>query len=461
MATVKQENIGKQHDKITITLQVEDYMPSFEKSLKQYAKTANIPGFRKGMVPVGMVKKQYGQSVFTDEVLRVAGTKLEEHLVANKAEIFARPIPSASQEQIKFDMNNPSEFVFEFEIGTKPEFSIPLLSGKETMPFHKIKVTDEMLDEEIEKLQYKSGTMTDPEEISGGDNVINVVFEETDGKGTVIEGGIKKDNSLLVKYFTANTIESLKGKKANDSIEVCLGDAFDPKVLPAILRDLDLNPTDDTAKAKYVRVQITKVGLVEKAELNKEMFDKIYPGRNIETEQQFKDELKAEIQQYWNVQSRNRLHNEIFERLVHETPIDLPVDFLKRWMSVGGEKYKSPEQVEKEFGTFEHQLRWQLVSDRLIEQHQLQVSNAEMEMGARSQIMSYFSQMGSMPEMDEEWVGPFVKKQLADSKFADELHNRIVTDKLFNQIESMLNIQEEEVSLEEFSNLPSSHHHHH
>jgi trigger factor len=130
-------------------------------------------------------------------------------------------------------------------------------------------------------------------------------------------------------------------------------------------------------------------------------------------------------------------------------------------MSVGGEKYKSPGQVDKEFGSFEHQLRWQLISDRVIEESQIQVSNDEMEMGARSQIMSYFSQMGSMPQMDEEWVGPFVKKQLADKKYADELHNRIVTDKLFNQLESQLTIQETEVSLEEFSKLPTSHHHHH
>jgi trigger factor len=461
MPTVTQENIGANHEKITVKLQVEDYMPSFEKALKQYAKNANIPGFRKGMVPAGLVKKQYGQSVFSDEVMRVASASLEKHLIDNKAEIFAQPIPAASQENVKFDYNNPVEFTFEFEVGTKPAFTIPLLSGSETIPFHKIIVSDEMLNDEVEKLQYKAGNMTDPEEITSEDNVLNIIFEETDENGSPIEGGIKKDNSLLAKYFSSELFEKLKGKKANDTINLHLKNAFDEKILPAILKDLDLDPADASSKEKHFNMQITKVGLVEKAELSKDMFDKIYPGRNIETEQQFKDELKAEIQQYWNMQSRNRMHNEIFERLVHETPIELPVNFLKRWMSVGGEKYKSLEQVDKEFGSFEHQLRWQLISDRVIEESKIQVSNDEMEMGARSQIMSYFSQMGSMPQMDEEWVGPFVKKQLADKKYADELHNRIVTDKLFNQLESQLTIQETEVSLEEFSKLPTSHHHHH
>lgn len=461
MASVKQENIGAQHEKITINLTREDYLPSFEKALKQYAKTANIPGFRKGMVPVGMVKKQYGQSVFNDEVLRIAGSKLEEHLIANKAEIFARPVPSASQEHIRFDMNNPEDFTFEFEIGTRPEFQIPLLSGSETMPLHKVIVTEEMLNEEVEKLQYKAGDMTEPEAITGGDNVVNVVFEEINEQGQPVEGGIKKDNSLLVKYFSAAIQEQLMGKKSEDAIEFTLESSFDEKLLPAILRDLELNPQDPEAAKKRFKMLITKVGLVEKAAIDKELFEKIYPGRNIETEQQFRDELKAEIQQYWLVQSRNRLHNELFERLVHETPIELPVAFLKRWMSVGGEKYKSPEEVDREFGGFEHQLRWQLISDKLIEEHQLQVTNEELEGAARAQIMSYFSQMGSMPSMDAEWVDPFVKKQLADRKFTDELHNRIITDKLFSTLELRVNLQEVEVSLDEFSKLPTSHHHHH
>jgi len=461
MATVSQENIGLQHEKITVQLDIHDYFPSYEKALKQYAKNANIPGFRKGMVPLGMIKKQYGQSVFNDEVLRIAGAKLEEHLVSNKAEIFARPIPAASQENIKFDMNNPQDFTFEFEIGTRPLFSIPLLTGSETMPFHKIIVSDEMLNEELEKLQYKAGNMTDPEDVTGEDNVLNVVFEEVDATDNIVENSIKKDNSLLVKYFNSTIQQQLIGKKADDSLIIALSESFDEKILPAILKDLDLNPTDAEAKTKRFKMLITKVGLVEKAELNTEFFEKIYPGRNIDTLDAFKNELKSEIESYWRVQSRNRLHNELFERLVHETSINIPVDFLKRWMSVGGETYKSPEQVEKEFGGFEHQLRWQLISDKLIEEYNLQVTNSELEEAARAQIISYFSQMGSVPTMDAEWVDPFIKKQLADRKFTDELHNRIVTDKLFFQIESMVNLQETEISLDDFSNLASSHHHHH
>lgn len=461
MATVSQENIGNQHEKITVQLTKEDYLPAVDKALKVYSKKAAIPGFRAGMVPVGVIRKMYGQSVFSDEVLRVAGTKLEEHLVSNKAEIFARPIPAETQGQMNFDVNNPQDYTFEFEIGTRPHFTIPLLSGSETVPLHKVIVTDDMLREEIEKLQYKAGDMTEPEEVTCEDNVLNVVFDESDAEGNVKEGGIQKDNSFLVKYFTPALQSKLMGKKKDDSIVFNLRDTFDEKLLPAILKDLGLNPTDDAAKDTNFRMTITKVGLIKKAAIGKEMFEKIYPGRELETEEEFAGILKEEIERYWDSQARTRLHNELFEKLVHETPIQMPTTFLKRWMSVGGETYKSPEQVEKEYGSFDHQLRWQLISDQIIAENKIEVEKEELEDAARMQIMSYFGQQGHMPSINDDWFEPFIQKQLADQKFTEELSNKIITDKLFYVLEQKVNLQEHLVSLDEFINLPSSHHHHH
>ncbi|HOZ51206.1 MAG TPA: trigger factor [Chitinophagaceae bacterium] len=461
MATVFQENIAPQHEKITVQLTKEDYLPAVDKALKVYGKKASIPGFRAGMVPAGVIRKMYGQSVFSDEVLRVAGTKLEEHLVANKAEIFARPIPAEGQAQMNFDVNNPTDFTFEFEIGTRPDFTIPLLSGSETVPLHKIIVSDEMLRDEIEKLQYKAGEMTEPETVTSEHNVLNVVFDEVDTDGNLIEGGIKKDNSLLVKYFTPALQSQLMGKKAEDTLVFNLKNTFDEKLLPAILKDLGLNPTDEAAKDKSFKMTITKVGLIEKVELGKEMYEKIYPGRGLETEEEFATILKEEIERYWESQSRIRLHNELFEKLVHETPIEMPVKFLKRWMSVGGETYKSPDQVDKEYGSFEHQLRWQLISDKVIAENKITVEKEELEDAARMQIMSYFGQQGHMPQMNDDWFEPFIQKQMADQKFVDELYNKIITEKLFYVLEQKVNLMEQLVSLDEFIKLPSSHHHHH
>lgn len=458
MAVVTQENIGLYHEKISISLSKEDYMPSVDKAIKQYSKNASIPGFRKGMVPQGLIRKMYGQSVFADEVIRVAGTKLEEHLIENKAEIFARPLAVASQDKLEFDINAPKDFVFEFEIGTKPAFNIPLIEQKQTVDLYKVIVTHEMLDQEIDNMLYKAGEMTDPEEVTEEDNVLNVTFTNANVEGESTEE--PKDNSLMVKYFTPEMQAKLMGAKSGDQFEIILKSSFSDKVLPAIMKDLGLNPQDENHQAQSYQMNITKVGLVKKAPMTQETFDKIFPGRGLEDEQSFREAVTAEIQKYWDDQAKIRLHNELFERLVHETPIELPVSFLKRWLSVGGETYKSPEQVEKEFGGFEHSLRWQLITDRIIEENQIQVEQEELEMAARMQIMSYFGQYGNMPAMDADWIEPFVKKQLGDQKFKDELYGKIITDKVFYTLENSLTIAEHDLSLDEFINKPMPHHHH-
>ena len=458
MAVVTQENIGLYHEKISISLSKEDYMPSVDKAIKQYSKNASIPGFRKGMVPQGLIRKMYGQSVFADEVMRLAGIKLEEHLIENKAEIFARPLPVASQDKLEFDINTPKDFLFEFEIGAKPAFNIPLIEQKQTVDLYKVIVTHEMLDEEIDNMLYKTGEMTHPEEVTEENNVLNVTFTHASAEGESTEE--PKDNSFLVKYFTPEMQAKLMGAKSGDQFEIILKSTFTEKVLPAIMRDLGLNPQDESHQTQSYQMNITKVGLVKKSPLTPETFDKIFPGRGLEDEQSFRDAVTADIQRYWDDQAKIRLHNELFERLVHETSIELPVTFLKKWLSVGGETHKSPEQVEKEFGGFEHSLRWQLITDRIIEENQIQVEQEELEMAARMQIMSYFGQYGSMPSLDADWIEPFVKKQLGDQKFKDELYGKIMTDKVFYTLENSLTIAEHNISLDEFINKPMPHHHH-
>lgn len=198
MAKVTRENIAKLTDKLTVTLDKADYLGNFEVSLKKYAKTANIPGFRKGMVPAGLVKKMYGQSVFTDEVLKTVEQELNSYLQAEQLDIFAQPLPLDSELR-NMDINNPESYTFAFEIGLKPAVDIDVKKVKVTR--YKINVTDQMLQDELERLQIRSGKMTEPEAVTGDDNVLNVKFVECDKAGVAVEGGITKDNSLLVKYF--------------------------------------------------------------------------------------------------------------------------------------------------------------------------------------------------------------------------------------------------------------------
>ncbi|HEY8387258.1 MAG TPA: trigger factor, partial [Parasegetibacter sp.] len=240
MATVTRENIGLLNDKLTVTIAKEDYLPAFEKALKNYSKSANIPGFRKGMVPAGLIRKMHGQSVMTDEVLRSVEKQLTDYMTQEKLEIFAQPLPMEDNDITKIDANNPADYTFSFEIGLKPEFKVADLASAD-LTRYVITVTDEMVSEEIERLQLRNGKMTEPEAVTSEENVLNVSFIESDADGNELEGGIKKDNSLLVKYFAPAVRTTLIGKKKDDSLVIKLNEAFEDKEREWIMSDLGLS----------------------------------------------------------------------------------------------------------------------------------------------------------------------------------------------------------------------------
>ncbi|HVX48662.1 MAG TPA: trigger factor family protein, partial [Chitinophagaceae bacterium] len=180
MATVTRENIAPLNDKLTVTVSKTDYLPAFEQSLKKYAKNANIPGFRKGMVPASLVKKMYGQGVFTDEILRTVEKELTGYIDAEKIDLFAQPLPLENDARA-LDMNNPGDYAFAFEIGLKPEINIDIAGIKVTR--YKIEVTEDMINDEVNRLQIRYGKMTDPETVTCDDNVLNVQLTECDAEG--------------------------------------------------------------------------------------------------------------------------------------------------------------------------------------------------------------------------------------------------------------------------------------
>src|SRR3982751_5744848 len=178
MATVTLQDVAPLHKHLNVTINKEDYLPTFEKSLKEYSKKANIPGFRKGMVPAGLIKKMYGNSLFLDEVLKTVDKEVFQYLEKEKLDIFAQPLP-VNMNLGQLDVNDPHNYTFTFEVGMKPEFQTPDLSKEKPKRFT-VTITDEMLNEEVERLRTRYGNMTEPESVSSENNVLNLNFEETD-----------------------------------------------------------------------------------------------------------------------------------------------------------------------------------------------------------------------------------------------------------------------------------------
>ena len=455
MATVERANIGLLNDKLTVKIVKEDYYPAFEKKLKEYSKTANIPGFRKGMVPAGMIKKMYGAGIFSDEVLKTIEKELFTWLNTEKPDIFAQPLP-LNNDLSALDMNNPGEVAFDFEIGLKPAFEIPTLS-KAPVTKHLVTVTDEMVTEEISRMQIKGGNMTEPAVIDNDENVLNVLFTETDKDGNAVEGGVSKENSVILKYFAPAIQKDLKGKIVGDAIVFQLSKTFEADKLEMMLKDLGFEKNDTSAANKFFKLEIVKIGLVEKRELTEDFFNEIFPGKEIKTEEALRAALKTEIEQYWDAQSVNQLQDQLYHYLLDETKMEFPASFLKRWLQTGGDEPKTAEQAETEFPSFSSQLKWTLISDRLITENKLEVTEAELKDHMRGEVSRYFGQMNMGEDMS--WLDSYIDRMMKDEKQVDATYRRLITEKVFSYATSQTNPKEKNVTADELVGMQHNHQH--
>ncbi len=455
MATITQQDVAPLHKHLNVTINKEDYLPTFEKSLKEYSKKANIPGFRKGMVPSGLIKKMYGNSLFVDEILKTVDKEVFQYLETEKLDIFAQPLP-VDMNLGQLDVNHPNNYTFTFEVGMKPDFLMPELA-KEKVKRFKVQVTDAMIQEEVDRLSTRYGNMTEPETVSDENTVLNVTFLQTDENGKEVEGAISKDTSLLIKYFRESARPAIYGKKKEDSFTIRLEEAFEGKELEAVLNDLGI----DSATDKYFKVTITKIGLIEPRELEEAFFLQVFPNEEIKTQQDFKSRIGKELQKQWDAESGNQMQHALYHALLEHTQINFPQDFLKRWIKTQGEskQAKTDEEVEQEFPSFLNQLKWSLISDKLIQENNIQVQPDEIREFAKQQLLGYMG--GQTGGEEQQWMRDYIDRMMKDKKYIEDAYNRLQTQKLFEWAETQLNPEEMPVSKEDFIKLNETHQHEH
>ena len=454
MATVTRENIGLLHDKITITVTPEDYGKAYKKSLAKAAESANIPGFRKGKVPPQVVNKMYGEKIIGDEVIKTTEKEIVAYLEKEQIVTISQPIP-VSNTFTNIDIKNLKEYDFVFEIGIRPTVSINPENIKVTR--YVIEVSDKMIDEQIQTMQFQGGTMTEPETVSSDDDTLNVTFEEVDAEGSIIEGGINKPINIHIKQFEAEFRKTLFGLKKEDHVLSTIEVAFDDTERKNILDTLGLNNDEAEILNKNFKITINNIGLQVKAELNEEFFKKMFPFKEITTEADFRDAVKEEISVYFAEQSRRQMHDQIYHFLIDETKIDLPKDFLIKMLEIGDEKRRTKAEAEEVYPSFESQFKWSLISSYLQNEGNIKVFPEDFKNLAKTQV---FQQLGGQLEMfgGESFLDDFAERMIKDKKFIDENYGRIFADKIFTYIEDKVSATEESIDFETFS---SKQHHHH
>lgn len=454
MAKVTRENIGILHDKITVTVTPDEYSPAYKKSLAKAAASANIPGFRKGKVPLAVVNKMYGEKIIIDEVLKITEVQMSSYLAVEKIDTIAQPLPLSSTLQ-NIDINNLKEYQFVFEIGIRPEISIDPKAIQ--VKRYVIEVPEKFIEEQVDRIRLQFGTMTEPETVSSDEDLLNVVFLEVDADGNAVDGGIDKATSLNVKHFEAEFRKSLFGLKKEDSVTATLAVAFSNDERGPVLEELGLDKEDAASADKHFKITITNIGLQVKAELNEELYKKAYPTKEITNEVEFREAVKAEIAGYFAEQSRKQMHDQIYHFLIDETKVEFPTAFMLRLLEEGDEKRRSKEEAEKILPVFESQMKWSLITRQIQKEENITVTQDDLKNAAKAQIIQY---LGGQVEMfgDTKFIDEFAERNAKDKKFVDEHYGNILADKIFTSLEDKVTATEEGIDYETFG---SKLHHHH
>ena len=429
------ENLDALNAVVKIDITKEDYTPKVDKILKDYRKTANIPGFRKGHVPMGLIKKQYGKAVLVDEVNKLLQEALNNYIVEEKLDILGYPLPKG-QEDFDWDKD---DYKFEFELGLSPEFDIDLKPKKEIRHYN-IEADKDMIDNQIKSIRKQYGKIASQSQVEEGFLVQGSFVneeEEIDNKTTLKVEDLKskKDQKLLL------------GANANDSI------TFNTKGLFKETKDLATHLGIDEEKAKNLKVDvnfnISEINEEILAELNEEFYEKIYPNSEIKTEEDLRNKIKEDAEKQLEQQSDQQLLNDVSEYLIDSTNLELPSEFLKKWLQISGEKELSEDEAVAEYEKSEKGLKFQLIEGKIIKDNNLQVTLDEIKDTMRDRVRMQMAQLGQT-DMPDEQLDSIIQNILKKEDEAKKISDQVMNNKLLDFYKNNINLKVKKVNYEKF-----------
>lgn len=436
------------------TLKVEIKKESYEKkindSIKRVAKQVTMKGFRPGLAPLGLVKKMYGTSVLAEEVEKMLNGEVFGYLADKKIDILGQPMPAASQELLDLDINNIKDIEFNYDLGLAPEVKFDYITSKPTFTNYKVTIEDKMVDEEVDRLRKRASTYEYPETVAEGD-ILSFTIEELNEGGEVKEGGVNNVTSITPDMFKADFRASVLALKKHESLNANLFDVLDRSREDVIKHILSVNDAEKaTTLGNQYKLTLNNITRAVPAELNEEFFAKTY-GAGVTSEEEMRARIKSDLEDYFSGQTDSYLINELYKTLMEKIELPLPDAFLKRWVKAANQDL-TDEQIEKDYEGFSKQIRWNLITKKIINEQKLFVSKEELRAKAEAEIMAQLYGYG-MRDLGSDWIGQFVDKQLADKKYTEQLNERILDDKALLYVKTQVNLKETPISFEEFKAL--------
>ena len=439
---ISKEQIDALNAVITLEIDKSDYQGKVEEALNNYRKNASIPGFRKGHVPMGMVKKQYEKAIQADELNKLISESLNKFIEDEKLRLLGQPIPKEEGSDANF-LGDHHKFVF--EIGLEPEFTVDL---SHPIDYYDIKVTDKEIDTQIEHLRGHFGTYEVSESISEKSQISGTFFNEAEQ--------VDKFFTFAAKQLGEKAFEALKGKKVGDQLSLSTKGLFkDPHMLMQALE----KPHDVVHDLEIeVTFTIEKIEDQVLADMNEEFFQKVYPDTT--TEADFREKVAKSIKEDFDHSSDVRLLDDATEMLIEKTKFDLPADFLKRWIRATSENPITEEEAAEDYKNSEKGLRYQLIEGKIVEQNNLQVSYQEIRDFTENAIRAQMARFGLF-EIGKKELDNFVNNTLKERAEVERIHRELTGGKLIEFYKEKANLNKIEIDIDSFIEKFYSHQHHH
>ena len=432
---ITRENIDQLNAVVKVDIAKEDYSDKVEKILTDYRKSANIPGFRKGHVPMSLVKKQYGKAVLVDEVNKLLQDAIGKYLVEEKLDVLGNPLPK-SQDNLDWDSD---AFSFEFELGLAPEFGVKL-KGKKAITRYNIVADDKMIDNQVDHIRKQYGKLISETEIAKE--------SEVTGKFTSEENGIENVATI--------TLDKLKGKtNPKKFIGAKVGEVISLKT-KGLFNDVHdlmtfLKVSHDDAHNLNVEVdfEVSEINSRELADLDQELFDKLFGKGVVTTVTELKEKIKKDSEKQFEQQGDQKLLNDVTEYLVDNTKFDLPATFLQKWMQTAGEEPMTEEQAQEEYEKSEKSMRYQLIEGKLINEYDLQLQFEDLKAYALEMIKGQMAQFGQMNPSEKE-LEDIAARILSNQDEVKRLSEQLMSQKLLDLYKKEANLKTKEITYDDF-----------
>lgn len=442
------ENVDKVSAVLTVNIEKADYAENVTKSLKKIRQNANMPGFRKGMVPMGLIQKQYGVNVKAEEVNKLMQNSIYNYIKDNKVNMLGEPLP---QQQDELDIEKDDDFAFKFDIALAPEFKATL-TGRDSVEYYNIDVTDEMVDQQVHQYTQRAGSQENVDSYEDKD-FVKGTLAELDENGNAKEGGILvEDATMLPSYFKNDDQKALfNGKKVNEVVTFNPATAYDNS-------DIELSSLLKVSKEEAANVksnftfQVKEIKRFKEAELSQEIFDMAFGKDVVKSEAEFRAKIKEQLAEQFVADSDYKFMLDVRAHMLKKVgKLEFPDVLLKKIMKLNNQD-KAEDYVEKNYEKSLEELTWHLVKEQLVEANDIKVNDDDIKAMARQAVKAQFIQYGMM-NVPEELLDNYASEMLKKRESVDGLVNRSIEDKLAKALKAKVKLNEKTVSIEEFSKM--------